>query len=422
MSTIKRSYVRPEKFIQERTVNITVDPGSTQTRFCEIARAVNGELELTAPTMLKSEYVSIRNINGANQSDPLSHCLEFSITYPEIRGISYEGDIERFARGRTMENYNTTAICKIDSSKFKVNQIELYNTLLSALGTCCMMSDMLTQVYSEKYNINLIMALPPQELSDGEALQRFQDTLKNQFVIDMPHIKRTFTISCRNISIIPEPVAAGMSYLSRNSEERMAVNTAFVEIGGRNRAVSFCINGQLDPYALHADLNGSGDSYLDGIAEDLSRKYQMPKPSSAELISAMKKGKFFKSSVEIPDFQQICLENRKQLAKYAAVCYRNGLSTTGKSETSIAKIVLSGRSVPAVMVKNPDGTVSEFLPSLVELFKRELRNDAIIVEAHDHLQPVLDGVNVHALREIDRLEQVVSDNVNDEEDFDDDEF
>lgn len=399
-SAMKRPYKKPDRYVGERVLNIGLDPGSTLTRFMEWARGTDNQLEASLAVQMKAEYVPIRRFNGGSIEDPLCDCLEYAITYPELKGITKEGQVEKFARGRSALQY-ATSTHRIDANDYKINQVALYNTLLSAIATRCMLSDMETQTYSDSYSVNLMLALPPKELDDFSSRRAFEENLQKSFLVDMPHINRSFSIKIININLVPEPVAAATAYLSSDfSGERNKVNTMFIDVGGRNRAVVACIDGILQERITYSVLNDSGATFLANIGDDLAMDYGIPRPSDADICSALTRCEFKVHSQVIPRFKDIVLDCKKQLGKSIVSCYNEALANFQIASARIERIVLSGRSIPAIIDKK---TGEVFCPSMADILKDEFPNIEVI--ENDAQSPVLDGTSILLLHWIDTLEQ-----------------
>lgn len=415
-SSMKKPYKKPDRYVGERVLNIGLDPGSTLTRFMEWARGEDNQLEASLAVLMKAEYVPIRRFNSGSPDDPLADCLEYSITYPELKGITKDGQVEKFARGRSAMQYQTSSTHRIDANDYKINQVALYNTLLSALATRCMLSDMETQTYSDSYLINLMLALPPKELDDFSSRRNFEENLQKSFVVDMPHINRTFTIKVININLVPEPVAAATAYLSSDfSGERHKVNTIFIDVGGRNRSVVACMDGVLQERITYSVLNDSGATFLSNIGDDLAMDYGIPRPSDTDICSALTRCEFKVHSQVIPKFKDIVLDCKKQLGKSIVSCYNEALANFQIASSRIERIVLSGRSIPAIINKK---TGEEFCPSMVEILKDEFPN--IEVVENEAQSPVLDGTSILLLHWIDILEQKATTNNEEGEGYEDD--
>lgn len=413
-SAMKTTYVKPNHHVEVKKLYLSIDAGSTETRSVENYFDENKEVQSTPAIVIGAEYAKFRRPLQMNtESEPLFKNLEFKIGYPAIEGFS-KGEVEQIARAALRDKYRLSgAVESIDSTQHKIEQRATYNTILSSIATQCMVSDMNTGVYSDVYDIDLQVSLPPGEITEAFDGDKFRRVLSNTFDMEMPKIKRAFQIKISSIIISPEPLAAAVNYITSKLETRRDQNILFVECGGRSiGTIMYRGVDKLDPDSAFPKLGSAGDAFLTNLAMDLATKYSITQPSRAQILQSLKTGKYMIGMEEL-DFISILDECKLTFADNLMSCIRSSMKTIGMNFDELQRIVFSGRIFEPLILK--DGTMLS--PSLADIFKesQELALKNIEVEKQDTIYPVINGLSI--LQQSEMLKSVYS-NEPDEEDED----
>lgn len=392
-SAMKSVYELPKHHVDSKKLYLSIDAGSTETRSVENYFDENKNVQSTTATVIGAEYVKFRrSIASDTSGEPLYKNLEFKIGYPTVEGFS-KGETECIARSVLKDKYRmTNAVESIDSTQHKIEQKATYNTILSSIAVQCMISDMCTHTYSDVYDIDLHVSLPPGEIIEAYSDNKFRKVLNNTFNMEMPRIKRAFMIKINKITITAEPVAAAVTYITNNMLSKKDQNILFVECGGRS--IGTCLyrgTNRLDESSVYTQLGNAGDTLLNNVAIDLSGKYSITQPSRDQLLQSLKTGKYMVGMQEL-DFISVLDECKLTFSDTLMSCIRSAMKTIGMNFDELQRIVFSGRAFEPLMLK--DGTIKSL--SVVDIFResQDIVLKDIEVEKQTTVYPVIAGLSI----------------------------
>lgn len=369
--------------VSNKTLNICIDVGSTMTRSLMFKpedvqnNKLNKELLVTdtATIQLARPLPSIRTQKTIQDN------LECVLTTSTNNW--------RIVKG-SMRQLLTKESIRMVSSSSKIDQATTYQSIIFQCGLNALCESIQSDTLADVYNINLTLALPPEDTVDARK-EKIVSRLTGVATVEFPRLKKKFNINITDIDIYAEPIAAAY-YYSMNKQTSVTENIVFLDCGGRSKGAVLTKNGRLvlDGTVTSA---GGGEKFVKEVAENIASRLEVNLPSNEVARKALDTATLNIGNQTYDIAEDIDLA-KDALAEDCADIIRSLLDKTNTKLEEIQRIVCTGRSfLPSVRNGN---IVSKSLVEFIEE-KFQYSDVPISFERYAADNPIVHGLYYYAV-------------------------
>ena len=333
-------------FVDEKSnfspMNIAQDMGSTETRTV----IFDGDANTSDVVHLDSNYTLVnRDISHVvTKNKPLDAQLELimnKISSTEDADISFK-DIH-IVKGALMNTLSTFA-SRTTANSSKIDQIPTYiNSIANIAINLLLASADKGSIPDGTVEIDLTIALPPEDTSSPVRLELFADRIAGIYKVEFPRLdcSISFEITKDRIHIFSESNAVAIA-LQTTSPIAEDDTVAFIDVGGRSTGYSFVRNGVLLEDGCVTEGIG-GQKLKELVSRQVSNKLNTQSPSDEAVLRSMSTG-HVKLGMQQMNVSQCITDSKEEVAEQIFNGFMLAIDRNGLQAQEISKVYCSGRS------------------------------------------------------------------------------
>lgn len=369
--------------VPNKVLNICLDAGSTMTRSImfkteDIQKGVmNPELLVTdtATVQLNRPLPSIRTQKVIQDN------LECVLTTAT--------NTWRIVKG-SMRQLLTKESVRMVSSISKLDQETTYQSILFQCGLNALCDSIQSDTVADVYNINLTLALPPEDTVDVRK-DKITSRLLGVSTVEFPRLNKKINLNILSVDIYAEPIAAAY-YYSINQTSATDENIVFLDCGGRSKGAVLTKNGRLVLDGTVTGIGG-GERFVQEVAQNIATRLEVNLPNMEVVRAALETGSM-NIGTQVFDVTADIDLAKEVLAEDCADVIRRLLDKTGTKLEEIQRVVCTGRTFKP-SVKN--GTIVS--KSLVEFIEEDFQYSGVPIgfERYSADNPIVHGLYYYAM-------------------------
>lgn len=311
--------VNTEKNEVERTVIMSLDCGSTQTRVMSYTQGVDifdDDIFEEVSEDITCVPAVIKSADGLSTFDSISNNIVDNLEI-HIQDVTSNKEKKVFTEVKlvrgSLVNDSMGIETKLLPTEAKINQEQFYKILLSGLATRLIVkasTDGLAQVYTPIFTV----ALPPQESENPIDKERFLNNIAGEYKFNFPRLNVTFTLIVKkeNVFVKNEPQLAYQA-VAGEDEALDAKYALHLDGGGKSIGVAPIINHQIARQAA-ITLDYAGSNLIQEIGLEYQKRNGGSVPPMKSMEEALKTGyyRIGRKSIDISAVVEHC---KREFAK-----------------------------------------------------------------------------------------------------------
>lgn len=370
-AVLKQPYSKVADTVNQKTLWISMDIGSTETRSITFSPEVKDQQSVYKTSVFTTPsqtWVADNNmpLDGQSMGDRL--CCRFP-----------SGQIAGFLAKGAIANSLVSKARVINSSSDKLLQRATYSSIFFDIALICELDAQVTGVKANHYSIKLMLSIPPKESSNAKNREN-QAKYFNQGGVTyfFPYFEDAGgSFSIQTCDLFQEPEAAGIFFRVEDRLIDQRANYLFLDVGGRSAGVVPMKNGKMIGSNTTIDKSIGGSKLLAAIAEDVAQAYDIPIPDTNLICNALQTGEFYVPSRNADygqdsKFKEVVDKNKRKFADTIAQYCSDSAAINSIDFGYLTGIYLTGRVFNDYV--DPK-TGQNYYTSLSELVTQALRDD-----------------------------------------------
>lgn len=369
--------------IPNKALNVQMDVGSTATR-STMFKTEDIKANQLAKEFIVTDTASIQ----LTRAIPTIRTQKAIIDNLEVV-LTTSTNSWRIVKG-SMRQLLTKESVGMASSISKLDQETTYQSILFQCALNCLCDAIQSDTIADVYNIELTLALPPEDTADNRRT-KLVSRLLGVSTVEFPRLNKKINLNITGVEVYAEPVAAAYCYCV-NESDAVEQNIVFLDCGGRSKGAVLTKNGRQVLDGTVTDLGG-GERFVQEVASSIATRLDVNLPSIDVARKAIETGSIKIGTVEYDITEDIHVA-KENLAADCVDTIKRLLDKTGTKLEEIQKVICTGRTfLPSV--RNGNIVSKSLVEYIEEIF--QYNNVSIDFERYSRENPIVNGLYYYAI-------------------------